>query len=58
MSTDVLVDYQGNVSWLAAAIFRSSCMMDVQFYPFDEQVYSYYRVIIIILHDGRPILSF
>ncbi|KAK5976355.1 Neurotransmitter-gated ion-channel transmembrane region [Trichostrongylus colubriformis] len=37
MSTDVVVDYLGNVSWSAAAIFKSSCPLDVKHYPFDRQ---------------------
>ncbi|MFH4973495.1 hypothetical protein AB6A40_000204 [Gnathostoma spinigerum] len=37
MSTDVLVDFRGNVSWTLAAIFKSSCPLDVRFYPFDYQ---------------------
>ncbi|KAK6744893.1 hypothetical protein RB195_011546 [Necator americanus] len=37
MSTDVVVDYHGNVSWSAAAIFKSSCPLDVKHYPFDRQ---------------------
>nr|CDJ81366.1 Neurotransmitter-gated ion-channel ligand-binding and Neurotransmitter-gated ion-channel transmembrane region domain containing protein [Haemonchus contortus] len=37
MSTDVVVDYLGNVSWAAAAIFKSSCPLDVKHYPFDRQ---------------------
>uniref|UniRef100_A0A914W783 Uncharacterized protein n=1 Tax=Plectus sambesii TaxID=2011161 RepID=A0A914W783_9BILA len=37
MSTDIFVNYDGNVTWLAAAIFKSSCHMNVRYYPFDEQ---------------------
>ncbi|EYC06625.1 hypothetical protein Y032_0074g806 [Ancylostoma ceylanicum] len=37
MSTDIVVDYLGNVSWSAAAIFKSSCPLDVKHYPFDRQ---------------------
>lgn len=40
MSTDIFVNYDGNVTWLAAAIFKSSCQMNVRYYPFDEQVSS------------------
>jgi nicotinic acetylcholine receptor len=40
MSTDIFVNYEGNVTWLAAAIFKSSCQMNVRYYPFDEQVVS------------------
>lgn len=38
MSTDVFITAGGNVTWLSAAIFKSSCQMDVQYYPFDAQV--------------------
>ncbi|KAE9417630.1 hypothetical protein Angca_002396, partial [Angiostrongylus cantonensis] len=38
MSTDVIVDYLGNVSWSMAAIFKSSCPLDVKHYPFDRQI--------------------
>ncbi|KAH7731108.1 CBN-ACR-21 protein [Aphelenchoides avenae] len=37
MSTDALVNYDGNVSWTMAGIFRSSCGLDVRYYPFDFQ---------------------
>lgn len=38
MSTDVFVNHGGNVTWLSSAIFKSSCQMNVRFYPFDDQV--------------------
>jgi hypothetical protein len=38
MSTDMFVTFNGNVTWVAAAIFKSSCPMNVRYYPFDEQV--------------------
>lgn len=37
VSTDIYVTPRGNVSWLASAIFRSSCQMKVRYYPFDDQ---------------------
>ncbi|KJH48942.1 Neurotransmitter-gated ion-channel ligand binding domain protein [Dictyocaulus viviparus] len=37
MSTDVVVNYLGTVSWSIAAIFKSFCPLDVQHYPFDRQ---------------------
>ncbi|KAK0418597.1 hypothetical protein QR680_013661 [Steinernema hermaphroditum] len=38
MSTDAVVNYAGNVTWSAAGIFKSSCPLDVRYYPFDFQV--------------------
>ncbi|KAI1706895.1 neurotransmitter-gated ion-channel ligand binding domain-containing protein [Ditylenchus destructor] len=37
MSTDVIVSYDGNISWTLAGIFKSSCGLDVRYYPFDFQ---------------------
>uniref|UniRef100_A0A915EGV3 Uncharacterized protein n=1 Tax=Ditylenchus dipsaci TaxID=166011 RepID=A0A915EGV3_9BILA len=37
MSTDIIVSYDGNVSWTMAGIFKSSCGLDVRYYPFDFQ---------------------
>ncbi|KAK0418598.1 hypothetical protein QR680_013661 [Steinernema hermaphroditum] len=37
MSTDAVVNYAGNVTWSAAGIFKSSCPLDVRYYPFDFQ---------------------
>uniref|UniRef100_A0A7E4VUT2 Neur_chan_LBD domain-containing protein n=1 Tax=Panagrellus redivivus TaxID=6233 RepID=A0A7E4VUT2_PANRE len=37
MSTDAVVSFDGNVSWTMAGIFKSSCKLDVRYYPFDEQ---------------------
>ncbi|GMS87739.1 hypothetical protein PENTCL1PPCAC_9914, partial [Pristionchus entomophagus] len=37
MSTDVVVSFLGNVTWASAAIFKSSCPLDVRYYPFDTQ---------------------
>lgn len=38
-STHVIVSYDGNVSWTMAGIFKSSCELDVRYYPFDYQVW-------------------
>ncbi|KAI6215851.1 Ligand-gated ion channel 4 [Aphelenchoides besseyi] len=40
-STDVIVTYDGNVSWTMAAIMQSSCGMDVRYYPFETQFASW-----------------
>ena len=37
ISTNVIVTSNGNVTWLSMMIFRSSCAIDVQYFPFDEQ---------------------
>ncbi|KAI6234385.1 hypothetical protein M3Y99_00788800 [Aphelenchoides fujianensis] len=35
--SNVVVDYRGKVSWVPPAIFKSSCRMEVTYFPFDEQ---------------------
>ncbi|XP_050735960.1 neuronal acetylcholine receptor subunit alpha-10-like isoform X2 [Eriocheir sinensis] len=37
LSTNIIVTADGNVTWLSSAIFRSSCSINVEFFPFDEQ---------------------
>ena len=37
ISTNVIVTSEGNVTWLSMVIFKSSCSIDVKFFPFDEQ---------------------
>ncbi|XP_071533387.1 neuronal acetylcholine receptor subunit alpha-10-like [Panulirus ornatus] len=37
LSTNIIVTSDGNVTWLSSAIFRSSCSINVEFFPFDEQ---------------------
>ncbi|CAH1788434.1 unnamed protein product [Owenia fusiformis] len=37
ISTNVMVDNHGNVTWLSMVIFKSSCAVDVRYFPFDEQ---------------------
>jgi len=34
---DVIVTSDGNVTWLSMTIFRSSCSINVKYFPFDEQ---------------------
>ena len=37
VSTNVIVGHDGNVTWLSMWIFKSSCSMDVRYFPFDVQ---------------------
>ncbi|XP_043267486.1 neuronal acetylcholine receptor subunit alpha-7-like [Venturia canescens] len=37
INTNVIVSHTGEVVWLSHGIFRSSCNIDVEFFPFDEQ---------------------
>lgn len=37
LSTNVIVVSDGNLTWLSSAIFKSSCKIDVSWFPFDEQ---------------------
>ncbi|CAF4634926.1 unnamed protein product, partial [Didymodactylos carnosus] len=37
ISTNVMVNSEGMVEWLSTGIFRSSCSVDVRYFPFDEQ---------------------
>ncbi|KAG8034028.1 hypothetical protein G9C98_008509 [Cotesia typhae] len=37
INTNVIISHTGQVVWLSHGIFRSSCNIDVEFFPFDEQ---------------------
>lgn len=37
VSTNVIVTSDGNVTWLSMWIFKSSCSIDVKYFPFDVQ---------------------
>ena len=58
INTNVIVSNTGEVVWLSHGIFRSSCDIDVEYFPFDEQrcvlkwaswTYDGYQVIILLL---------
>ncbi|MFH4973770.1 hypothetical protein AB6A40_000479 [Gnathostoma spinigerum] len=36
--SNVVVENNGNVIWVPPAIYKSSCRIDVEYFPFDEQV--------------------
>jgi hypothetical protein len=38
ISTNAIVRYDGNVTWLSTVIFKSSCQINVKYFPFDEQM--------------------
>lgn len=37
VSTNVIVTFDGNITWLSMWIFKSSCSIDVKYFPFDVQ---------------------
>lgn len=37
VSSNVIIEYTGNVTWLSMSIFRSSCSIDVKYFPYDIQ---------------------
>ena len=40
ISSNVNIHYSGNATWLSMAIFRSSCSIDVKYFPYDVQNYT------------------
>ena len=38
INTNVIVDWRGEVTWLSHGIYRSSCSISVQYFPFDVQI--------------------
>ena len=36
-STNAIVTNDGNITWFSSAIFKSSCSINVEYFPFDEQ---------------------
>ena len=50
------LDKEGNVTWLSSAIFKSSCFINVEFFPFDEQVdFPFVVKLILILFPVRNV---
>lgn len=38
LATKATVNYDGHVLWEPPAIYKSACAIDVEYFPFDEQV--------------------
>ncbi|CAI4221452.1 unnamed protein product [Auanema sp. JU1783] len=38
--SNVVVEHTGEMLWVPPAVYKSSCIIDVEFFPFDEQVCS------------------
>uniref|UniRef100_A0A0N4Z6Q5 Neur_chan_LBD domain-containing protein n=1 Tax=Parastrongyloides trichosuri TaxID=131310 RepID=A0A0N4Z6Q5_PARTI len=36
--SNVVVDYKGNIQWVPPAIYKSSCTIDVEYFPMDQQI--------------------
>ena len=36
--TNVIIDHHGSNTWLIPTSFRSSCRLDIAFFPFDTQI--------------------
>lgn len=37
LATKATLNYTGRVEWKSPAIYKSSCEIDVEYFPFDEQ---------------------
>lgn len=43
ISTNVMVSFEGTITWLSTGIFRSSCSIDVQYFPFGKKEKDLFR---------------
>lgn len=51
ISTNVMVSFDGTVTWLSTGIFRSSCSIDVRFFPFGSakrKIFAFQRSIVVL----------
>ncbi|XP_052816938.1 neuronal acetylcholine receptor subunit beta-3-like isoform X2 [Mya arenaria] len=58
----VVLQHDGNVQWLPQAIFKSSCSINIQYFPFDRQIckmkfgswtYDGSKINLELLHDNK-----
>ncbi|OWF38748.1 Neuronal acetylcholine receptor subunit alpha-10 [Mizuhopecten yessoensis] len=62
ISSNIIVTNDGNITWLSMVIFKSSCSINVRYFPFDEQncsmqfaswTYDGFQVnLVLITHEG------
>ncbi|ESN95576.1 hypothetical protein HELRODRAFT_86626, partial [Helobdella robusta] len=67
ISTNVIVTSDGNVTWLSMVIFKSSCAVDVKYFPFDEQnctmlfsswTYDTYQLNLLLVDDSGDVSNY
>lgn len=57
--SNVVVYQEGFVLWIPPAIYKSSCQIDVEYFPFDEQVSAFlFRLYGQLLDDCYEISDF
>jgi len=37
LQTNVIIAYDGSVSWLPPGLFQTTCGVDIRYFPYDEQ---------------------